>query len=88
MAHIILFEHINCRGAHKHVFGAENNLASGDDNWFNDKTSSFVILEGRWVFYRDINYAGPASTVLGPGKYNWSETFGIPNDSLSSLRSV
>ncbi len=88
MTHIILFEHINCRGAHKHVFGSESNLNSHDDKFFNDKISSFVILEGRWVFYRDINFGNPASQPLGPGKYNWVETFGIPNDSVSSLKSV
>jgi hypothetical protein len=86
MAHIILFEHANFHGAHKHLFQTENNLNAGDDNWFNDKVSSFVILEGHWQFFRDSNFNGPASNILGPGKYNWIEAFGIPNDSISSLK--
>ena len=54
MAHVILFEHRNFRGAHKHVFQAESSLAEPDDNFFNDKTSSFVIVEGMWTFFGGI----------------------------------
>jgi hypothetical protein len=61
-------------------------LASADDNFFNDKISSFVIVSGQWQFFRDINYTGPASGVYGPGVYNWVESVGIPNDSISSVR--
>ena len=43
-AHIILFEHANFHGAHKHVFLEEANLNADDDKFFNDKTSSFVIV--------------------------------------------
>ena len=88
MAEIILFEHINFHGAHKHLYGSESNLAASDDSSFNDKISSFVINSGTWQFFRDTNFAGPASTVLGPGRYNWVENFGIPNDSISSVRRV
>jgi len=28
--HVILFEHANFHGAHKHVFGPESNLNAGD----------------------------------------------------------
>jgi hypothetical protein len=86
MPHVILFEHANFHGAHKHLFQTESNLAAADDNSFNDKVSSFVILEGTWRFYCDINFTGPASMPLVPGKYNWVEVFGIPNDSISSAR--
>ncbi len=88
MAEIILFEHINFHGAHKHLYGSEANLAAADDNFFNDKISSFVITSGRWQFFRDINYSGPASGVFGPGRYNWVENVGISNDSVSSVRFV
>jgi Beta/Gamma crystallin len=88
MAEIILFEHINFHGAHKHLYGSESNLAAGDDSFFNDKLSSFVITSGTWQFFRDINFTGPASIVLGIGRYNWVENFGIPNDSISSVRRV
>ena len=88
MSHIIIFEHRNLHGGHKHVFSSEPNLNAGDDNFFNDRLSSFVILEGRWQFFRDSNFGSPASNVLGPGVYGWVEDFGIPNDSVSSLRLV
>lgn len=88
MSGVILFEHINFRGGHKHVVASEPNLASADDRFFNDRISSFVIESGRWQFFRDVNFTGPSSNVFGPGQYNWVENVGIPNDSVSSLRQV
>jgi hypothetical protein len=38
MAAVILFEHRNFRGNHKHVFMTEPNLASAEDSFFNDRT--------------------------------------------------
>ena len=52
MAQVILFEHSNFHGNHKHLFNTEANLNAQDDNWFNDKVSSFVILEGNWPFFK------------------------------------
>ena len=88
MSEIVLFEHANFHGAHKHLYGSEGNLNAGDDNFFNDKVSSFVINSGAWQFFRDSNFTGPASNVLGPGRYSWVESVGIPNDSVSSVRRV
>ncbi len=88
MSEIVLFEHVNFHGAHKHLFGSEPNLAAPDDSYLNDKISSFVIVAGTWQFFRDINYTGPASNVFGPGRYVWVENVGIPNDSISSVRRV
>lgn len=88
MSEIVLFQHTNFRGAHKHLFVSEPNLAAAEDSFFNDKISSFVIVSGRWQFFRDVNYMGPASVVFGPGVYNWVESFGIPNDSISSIRRI
>ncbi|WP_420800207.1 beta/gamma crystallin-related protein [Paraburkholderia tagetis] len=88
MSEIVLFEHINFHGAHKHLYSSEPNLASPDDNFFNDKISSFVVLSGSWQFFRDINFTGPASGIFGPGRYNWVENVGIPNDSISAVRRV
>jgi hypothetical protein len=51
MTHVILFEHAQFHGQHKHVFRAEANLNAADDNFFNDKVSSLVVLEGNWAFY-------------------------------------
>ncbi|CUI07444.1 beta/gamma crystallin family protein [Massilia antarctica] len=86
MAEIVLFEHANYHGAHKHLFASETNLNAPDDNFFNDKVSSFVVLSGRWQFYRDSNFQGPGSQVFGPGRYNWVEAVNVPNDSISSVR--
>lgn len=86
MAQVILFEHSNFHGNHKHLFNTEANLNAQDDNWFNDKVSSFVILEGNWQFFKDSNFSGTASRIMGPGKYNWVEAFGIANDSISSVK--
>jgi len=88
MAEIVLFQHANFRGAHKHLYGSEPNLAAPEDNFFNDKISSFVIVSGTWQFFRDVNYGVPASNVFGPGRYAWVEGVGIPNDSISSVRRV
>ena len=84
----MLFEHGNFHGVHKRLCGSEPNLAAGDDSFFNDKVSSFVITSGSWQFFIDINFTGPASNVFGVGRFNWVENFGIPNDSISSIRRV
>jgi hypothetical protein len=88
MSEIVLFQHANFHGAHKHLYGSESNLNAADDNFFNDKISSFVITSGSWQFFRDSNFSGPASNVFGPGRYNWVESVGIPNDSISSVRRI
>jgi beta/gamma crystallin len=85
MDHVILFEHRNFRGAHKHVFWPERNLNDDEDNSFNDLTSSIVVLEGQWVFYRDWHWQFVDGT-LGPGIYPWVEAVGIKNDDISSLQ--
>ena len=88
MSEVVLFEHANFHGAHKHLYGSESNLNASDDNFFNDKISSFVVTSGSWQFFRDSNFSGPASNVFGVGRFNWVETVGIPNDSISSVRRV
>lgn len=88
MAEIVLFQHINFRGGHKHLYGSENELNHREDRSMQDAVSSFVVVSGRWQFFRDSNFAGPASAVFGPGRYNWVESVGIQNDSVSSVRRV
>ena len=90
-SHVMLFEHGNFHGAHKHVFTREPNLNAPDDNFFNDKVSSLVILSGLWVFFRDSNFQNPyaGGTEFGPAIDGSSvEALGIKNDDMSSLRSV
>jgi len=90
MAHVILFEHAGFHGAHKHVFRDEANLNSGDDHFFNDRTSSIVVLEGNWEFFIDAGHVGKLGRTLGPGLYDWVEAALGPssNDRISSLRPV
>lgn len=87
LPHVILFEHANYHGAHKHVFDDESNLDASDDNFFNDKTSSIIVIEGNWTFYRDKDFQGVERNgrPLGPGLYPWVENEGIKNDDISSL---
>ena len=88
LPHVILFEHANLHGSHKHVFGAEPNLNASDDNFFNDKVSSIVVISGQWAFYRHANYNGQYAATLGPGIYRWVGALDIQNDDMSSLRPV
>jgi hypothetical protein len=64
--HIILFEHANFRGRHKHVFTIENSLNASDDNFFNDRVSSFGIIAGDWRFFKNSNALNPYPVVVGP----------------------
>jgi hypothetical protein len=88
--HVILFEHINFHGAHKHIFQDEPNLNAPDDSFFNDITSSIVILEGNWDFFIDSNFqnrtGNPGLAGFGPGLISWVENAGIQNDAISSLK--
>jgi hypothetical protein len=87
MAHVILFEHAQFHGQHKHVFRAEPNLNAADDNFFNDKVSSLVVLEGNWAFYADSKFQKQYPPILGPGLYPGLPA-GIKNDDMSSLQAV
>lgn len=87
-AHALLFQHINFRGAHKHVFAEERNLAASDDWFFNDRTSSVAVLSGTWEFFRHVNFVDRYQRSLGEGLHPWVEAAGIRNDDLSSLRHV
>lgn len=89
---VILFQDRNCTGNHTHVCETMNYI--GD--YFNDRTSSFVIVEGRWEFFVDAGFVGQmgpgGGRILGPGVYNWIEDSSAlgpnSNDRLSSLKSV
>ena len=59
-AHAILFEHGQFHGDHRHVFTAEPNLP---DNDFNDETSSIVVKQGNWSFFRDSGFHTDYGTV-------------------------
>ncbi len=86
--HCILFEFANFRGAHRHVFMAEPNLAANEDPAFNKRTSSIVILEGNWEFFSDADFKTRIGDKLGPGLYPFVMNIGIKNDVISSLRPI
>jgi Beta/Gamma crystallin len=90
MAEIILFEHANFHGRHKHIFRDEPNLNAADDHDFNDITSSIVVLLGNWQCFTDAGFQGESSQILPPGVYPFVENpdVGIANDSISSVRLI
>ncbi len=88
LGHAVLFEHASLRGAHKHVFNRESDLAASDDNFFNDRVSSIVIQSGDWRFFRHVSYGTPYAHVLGPGIYQWVKYYDIENDDMSSMKVV
>jgi len=103
MAEVILFEHINFRGAHRHFYQAEDNLNNGDEKFtlndgqggwtignFNDVASSIVVVDGVWRFFADSEFQNQTGADLGPGLYPWVEAVGvgIANDAISSLTPV
>jgi hypothetical protein len=85
--HIIIFEHRDFRGRHRHIFGQEANLNNSEDNTLNDRMSSFVVLSGTWTFFRHSNFVEQVGgRTFGPGQYESVSDFNIPNDAVSSLR--
>ncbi len=86
--HIIIFEHRNFRGHHRHIFGHEANLHDGEDSTLGDRMSSFVVISGTWQFFRHSNFNEQVGGSFSPGQYEWVGDFGIPNDAVSSLRAL
>jgi hypothetical protein len=97
--HLILYIDGNFGGLHTHVFQdtpdftklALGGVDSGIGGDWNDKVSSFVIVSGRWQFFKDVNFKPaplPFPFGLGPGIYPSVEAVGIDNDSLSSVKVV
>jgi len=83
-AHIVLFEHDDFRGTHKHVF-VRDTLDAPDDNSFDNQVSSLVVLTGTWTTFADSNFGGQYQPILAPGRYPVVSDIGITNDGLSSL---
>jgi len=84
MAELILFEHPDFKGKHKHVFRSEGFLSD-----FNDVTSSFVILAGQWEFFINANFEGETGgRSFGPGLYHWVAEVGVADNTISSVRLI
>jgi len=98
MAELVLFVDSEFGGLHTHIFESTSDFTrlalggvrSGVDGTWNDIASSFVIVSGRWQFFKDINFQFPQGDPhgLGPGLYGFTEWFGIDNDSISSVRLI
>ena len=63
----------------------EDNLNASDDNYFNDKVSSIVVLEGNWVFSKNAGQKDPYPAILGPA-FTRALLRGIPNNDMPSLQ--
>ena len=79
-----IFEHINFGGASWRT--NLNYLYVG--GWWNDRTSSIIVVRGTWRFYQHRNYQGAYWDLRGPAYYPWVEAANIPNDIISSFRCI
>jgi hypothetical protein len=89
--HIIIFEHANFRGHHRHIFGSEANLNDLEDNTLENKVSSFVVVSGNWSFFKNAGFmdgfgVGPFPGTSGVNAYPTLPA-GIANDTITSLSS-
>ncbi len=83
--HIIIYESINFKGGHTHIFGSAATLPE-----LNNEVSSFIVVSGRWTFYNGVNFTNEIVgdfPSFGPGQYTDVANWGIPNDSISSAAS-
>jgi hypothetical protein len=86
--HIIIFQHANFRGHHRHIFGEERNLNHPEDRTLNDKMSSFVVLSGTWKLYQHKNFDRAYDREFSPGEYKWVGSVDVENDQVSSLKCI
>jgi hypothetical protein len=79
----ILYEHIEFRGAHRHLIN--RSVGSLHTDAWGDRVSSVQVISGpHWTFCEDINFGG-ARVPVAPGSYPRVSDLGIPNDSISSV---
>ena len=67
-------------------FTTEKQIGNFEQNGFNDRASSAVVLRGRWEICEDTRFAGRC-VVLRPGRYPSLATMNL-NNSVSSVRMV
>ena len=80
---IVLYDHVGFKGAY-----ARTNLSFhyvGD--FWNDRISCLIVVNGVWRFYRDDYYKGPYWD-LGPGYYESFFTEKGPDDVVSSFQAI
>lgn len=86
--HVIIFEHENFQGQHRHIINEEENLNNPIEQTLNDRVSSFVVLEGIWKFYRHVGFYVPYAGKFKPGYYPLVEDYQIDYNQVSSLKCV
>lgn len=67
-------------------FTAENQIGNFEQNGFNDRASSVVVLRGRWEICENARFSGRC-VILRPGRYPSLAAMNM-NNSVSSVRSV
>ncbi len=67
-------------------FTTEKQIGNFEQNGFNDRASSAVVLRGRWEICEDNRFSGRC-VVLRPGRYPSLATMNL-NNSVSSVRTV
>jgi hypothetical protein len=79
---ICLFQDNNFGARMVTLTGAQSNFKN---IYFNDETSSVIVVSGTWSLYEDINFKGTKWT-LGVGQYATPQAGGFNNDAISSVQ--
>jgi hypothetical protein len=90
-APVTLYVNPYLSGESMDINGNDRDLRNGPFQGINDRTSSIYIREGKWELFSDKEYSqgtGSSNNPLGPGVYNTALDFGLPDNSLSSIRRV
>jgi hypothetical protein len=92
---VILFEHPEFRGAHRHIFQRENDLSVTDKpnptgvnaagGNFGGKTSSIIVVRGTWLFFAEKN-CDLHGDELEPGKYRNFKNIALKDNAILSLK--
>jgi hypothetical protein len=85
--HLIVFSERDMQGRHWHVFQDVPDVGDVSFTW-DDNISSFVVLAGRWQFFRDRHFEAPIGPVFEPGVVASVADAGLPNNAISSIRLV
>ena len=89
----ILFEDENFCGKSIDVIHANPDLRAFKEGNFDDRTSSLVILSGKWSFYRKPDFTEPfmrgkEPLVLSQGSYEKVADIGIGDNQITSLKEI
>ncbi len=91
---VILFEHPDFRGAHRHIFQRENDLTFTNKpnppgvnpgGNFGGITSSIIVVRGTWLFFAAKN-CDQHGDELRPGKYRNFKDIPLADNQILSLR--